>query len=870
MIANRILVEGFLSYKDRAEVDFGSAKLWMLCGRNGAGKSALFDAITFALYGTGRFDGNEVQPYIHHDAPGLRVEFDFTLGSRRYQIKRTATRAGQPTYIVCELHLETGKECGVIPGTHTRAGYQKWIETTLNLNADTFTAAALLRQGDSERLLSSKDAQRADIMNRIVDLSAYDHLHMQVNERAKELDRDKSRLQKEMMRLEGEIKKALQAIVQQFQLDADGYPAQETWRESGERLTTALQNIDDKAQIEVEVQDARLRVLAGVKTTVESWKTDVSKRAGLLWKRAAYADLLERAPEIERNAARLQELAVALPALKNWRIARQNRQSAQTDYDKADASVRQAAADLERLAGDLQTAQDALAAAQPRDEAAKTALTLAKTKLKTLQEREAKLKSENGDADCSVCGQPLSPERIAEELKRLAALIVQGEQEQGEKMQEAKDAARVMKTAAEEVNSLVGAQTSAKVRKTQAEASRSAADKERQRAEQDAQGVLESLAKAAQALGKLRVNDAPYTPENWEATLLPPGAVLGHILQQGEKPTQHDLQQAQEEQKTLRDADAERQRLGEARSEVSKLDAQMDILNVQIVEARKQLVAPDCAAAMPALNALQETVASSISEQEQAFATLCKVAEAQEREQRAERALQAIKLQAAKLGTSVQVAITQAEASKTAAAAQRDAARHRGSGLRAQLDDYARNAGEHQVTAKKARTHRALEQKLDRAHLQSHLRLTAERAIVANADAILQRLSDGMLHLSLQTGRGRTLDLLVTDHEKGSRAIEPQGLSGSQKFRVSVALALGIGQYACGLREGGIKSVIIDEGFGSLDREGRGRMIEELHNLGRILDRIVVVSHQEEFESAFANRWRIFVDGNTAKAEMVV
>jgi DNA repair exonuclease SbcCD ATPase subunit len=176
---------------------------------------------------------------------------------------------------------------------------------------------------------------------------------------------------------------------------------------------------------------------------------------------------------------------------------------------------------------------------------------------------------------------------------------------------------------------------------------------------------------------------------------------------------------------------------------------------------------------------------------------------------------------------------------------------------------------QHTETARQARVHRTLERKLDRYNLQSHLRTTAEQAIVANADAILQRLSDGMLHLSLQPGTGRTLDLRVTDYEKGRREMLPAALSGSQKFRVSVALALGIGQYACGLSQGGVKSVIIDEGFGSLDKEGREKMIEELHNLGRMLERIIVVSHQEEFESAFPHRWHISVQDNTARAEMI-
>ena len=51
-------------------------------------------------------------------------------------------------------------------------------------------------------------------------------------------------------------------------------------------------------------------------------------------------------------------------------------------------------------------------------------------------------------------------------------------------------------------------------------------------------------------------------------------------------------------------------------------------------------------------------------------------------------------------------------------------------------------------------------------------------------------------------------------------------ISGSQKFRVAVALAAGLGQYLGGGTS--IRSLIIDEEFGSLDADGRQRMIHEL------------------------------------------
>jgi DNA repair exonuclease SbcCD ATPase subunit len=74
---------------------------------------------------------------------------------------------------------------------------------------------------------------------------------------------------------------------------------------------------------------------------------------------------------------------------------------------------------------------------------------------------------------------------------------------------------------------------------------------------------------------------------------------------------------------------------------------------------------------------------------------------------------------------------------------------------------------------------------------------------------------------------------------------------------VAVSVALAIGQYAS-RQHRPIQSVIIDEGFGCLDPDNRQFMIQELHNLQGQLARIILVSHQEEFASAFGNSYRLW------------
>jgi DNA repair exonuclease SbcCD ATPase subunit len=154
---------------------------------------------------------------------------------------------------------------------------------------------------------------------------------------------------------------------------------------------------------------------------------------------------------------------------------------------------------------------------------------------------------------------------------------------------------------------------------------------------------------------------------------------------------------------------------------------------------------------------------------------------------------------------------------------------------------------------------------LGRKRLQRHLLRQAEHGIVDQANRLLDRLTGGVLTLRLQGDTGddeRALELEATKTTT-NQTFPLSFLSGSERFRVAVALALAIGQYGCRRRRP-IESVIIDEGFGCLDRTNRQAMIDELGALREQLRCVVLVSHQEEFAEAFRTGYRFhLVDGAT-------
>lgn len=171
-------------------------------------------------------------------------------------------------------------------------------------------------------------------------------------------------------------------------------------------------------------------------------------------------------------------------------------------------------------------------------------------------------------------------------------------------------------------------------------------------------------------------------------------------------------------------------------------------------------------------------------------------------------------------------------------------------------------------------TYKMLADFLGRNGLQMHLLREAEKSIVDYANEVLDSLSRGKLRLTLQGTYGsnlsessKALDLVVCNYEIGSQPMSVSFASGSQRFRIAVSLALAIGRYV-GQHAGRIKSVIIDEGFGSLDKNGREDMIQELSILQQQLAKIILVSHQEDFTNAFTNGYTIKLETGTSQVQL--
>jgi DNA repair exonuclease SbcCD ATPase subunit len=192
VIPQRIKLSGFLCYKEEQIIDFqGSATLWMLSGLNGSGKSAIFDAVTFALFGHHRGGATGNAELINKESKQLSVEFDFLLNGHLCRIKRTQKRDNKGgTKGTQQIFHLVDDDFQAVPDTTNKRDFDAWVSENIGLTYETFTSSVLLLQGKAEKLLDSRPEGRREVLASIVHLERYERLHARADERRKVLEGD--------------------------------------------------------------------------------------------------------------------------------------------------------------------------------------------------------------------------------------------------------------------------------------------------------------------------------------------------------------------------------------------------------------------------------------------------------------------------------------------------------------------------------------------------------------------------------------------------------------------------------------------------------------------------------------------------------
>lgn len=191
MIPQKLQIKNFLSYGPSLQtIDFTDYSLICLSGKNGHGKSALLDAMTWALWGQARKVSGASkadQGLLRLGQTQMLVIFDFIFGGKTYRIRREYMETYGKPINTLEFGMIDENSDAFIPLTDkTIRTTQEKIEQTLRLDFDSFSNSAFLRQGSSNEFSKKSPKDRKQILATILGLDRYEIIRKLALEKTKD------------------------------------------------------------------------------------------------------------------------------------------------------------------------------------------------------------------------------------------------------------------------------------------------------------------------------------------------------------------------------------------------------------------------------------------------------------------------------------------------------------------------------------------------------------------------------------------------------------------------------------------------------------------------------------------------------------
>ena len=248
MVPVELKLENFLSYGPETQIlDFNRFHVACLSGKNGQGKSALLDAITWALWGEARKSSGSHKPdeeLLRLGSRRMRVEFMFDIESERYRVIRSYSRSASGKTSKAELELQlidSGQQDKGIPLTQPSIREtQRVLSERLGLEYDTFVNSSFILQGRSDEFTKKKPNERKNILGKILDLSKYDRLAESARNHQRSLEVEVEKLGRE-----------IEVIQQTLENEKE-------WREGFDALT---KTVESKELVLSELRDGVARLL---------------------------------------------------------------------------------------------------------------------------------------------------------------------------------------------------------------------------------------------------------------------------------------------------------------------------------------------------------------------------------------------------------------------------------------------------------------------------------------------------------------------------------------------------------------------------------------------------------------------------------
>ena len=851
MIPIRLRIAGFLSYREPVEIDFTGFDLACISGHNGAGKSSLLDAITWALFGQARRRDDAL---VNLQSKAAEVSLIFQYEDSIYKVVRALPRG--KTGILEFQRLETDK-AGVTASYRRLPEDARWrpltertlretqacIEETLRLDYDTFVNASFFLQGKADQFTTQTPNKRKDVLGSILGLEVWEQYRARTSDRRKALEEDLALTDRRIAEIDQELGESDSRKQRLGQLEAELAQlskARKAQADALESIRRAAASLEQQKKLVETLGDA----LGRSRTQLTSLRNRLADREAL---RSADAGLVGRAADIEaaytgwrKTVRELEEWDKSASAFREHdkerapllekiagekaRLAEEQRGLLKRKQEVQDQQPLVAAVQAE-----IGSSQQQLAALEARveqraglieksNQARETHVRLLaendglKAEMMEMSERIEALQSASGPT-CPLCGQELSPQHRESTLRQL-----QGEgKEKGDRFRSNKALIDEAATALKQVEAELLVLSSADVERLRCSTALAQANERlRQLREAEANWAAGGQTRLVE-LEALLVNE-DYALEVRKKL----AKVDTYLAGLGYDAAAHDRTRAAELEQ--RAADDEYRRLETARAALAPLENEIANLRSEIA-SREADVASQDAKYQDAQRAL-ELDQQNAPDLNQAEQTLFELSENENR-----------------LNQEV------------------GAARQKVTVLDELRERKRRYAEERDTVALNVSQHKALERAFGKDGVPALLIEQALPEIESRANELLDRLSDGMMSVRFMTQAGykdkkredlrETLEIQISD---GAGLRDYEMYSGGEAFRVDFAIRLALSEVLAKRKGARLQTLVIDEGFGSQDVQGRQRLIEAINLVKADFAKILVITHLDELKDAFPNR----------------
>ncbi|HAF48993.1 MAG TPA: hypothetical protein DCL08_07120 [Anaerolineaceae bacterium] len=843
MIPIKLKIEGFLSYRDPVELDFTGFNLACISGQNGAGKSALLDAITWALFGQARKRDESVINN-HPSVEAAQVTFDFDYEGNRYRVQRANPRGKTSSVEFFILSQIPGEDHRWKPLTErTLRETDKKIEDTLRMDFDTFTNASFFLQGKADQFAMARPGERKRILSNILGLEVWETYRETAALRRREKEKEVKALEGRISEIQAELDEGPQRKERLAELEA----RLEILSEQRKERAQSLENV---RRLQAALNEQR-KMVAALRTQLDAAAQENERTAQTLAERQSekqeYDAILAKGGQIEKAYDDWQKARQALEAMEV--LAEQFRKHEALRHEPL-SLIRAEQARLSQEMQSLEEKQSALEKARMEAENLKTRLSEtrekvehAKTRLKrreTLDEEIRQLQVKHADAkaenprlyaemkelreridqlkaahgvDCPLCGQPLS----AEEREALIQSLTEDGEKRGDRYRENQKLLKGFEGRLQEMGAELADLKGAEVELR--EATRTADQLENQLKH------LEEEEKAWCEIGAPRLTEirAAISGESFaKAARMRLKEIDAELEALGYDIDTH--QSLREAEQAGREAEADLRALEGARAALAPIKREIEGLQAQLEEQDRDL------------GSLQVTHDEAVAQLAAAEVDMPDLAQAesdlhdiQEQENRLRMEVGGARQKVAVLETL--------KARKTGFIEEREGLTQ----LIADLKQLERAFGKDGVPAL------LIEQALPE--------------IEEETNDLLSRLTNGQMSFSFVTQREykdasrddlrETLDIIISD-SLGERDYEM--FSGGEAFRVNFSIRLALSQVLARRAGARLQTLVIDEGFGSQDAQGRQRLVEAINMVRDDFEKILVITHLEELKDVFPNR----------------